>query len=317
MRLLARRQALDNRAAALMVALALDLVLGDVGGAWHPVALAGRVLEDAYRPWPGRHPATQLLGGTAALAAVAAVAALLSRTAERVAEGRLIRAVLLGVLLKQTFSIRGLLEAGFKVAESLECGRLDQARLHLGALVSRPTADLSPDLCASAAIESLAENLADSIAAPLLLHSLFGLPAAAGYRVVNTADAMFGYRGQTEWLGKSAARLDDMLNWIPSRLSALALTGASLVLGGRAEASSAWQRWRQEGGRTASPNAGQPMATMAGALERRLEKVGHYVLGERYGEPNASDIRTAIRLTGVAAGLLAAAALAWETRRSA
>src|SRR5207237_3935715 len=103
---------------------------------------------------------------------------------------RAARAVLLGVLLKQTFSVRRLIEEGSGVADALERSQLDDARLRLRALVSRPTGDLSPELCASAAIESLAENLADSVAAPLLFYSLLGLPAAAAYRAVNTADAM-------------------------------------------------------------------------------------------------------------------------------
>jgi len=240
---------------------------------------------------------------------------LLGWAAERVAGRRLTRALLLGVLLKQTFSIRRLLEEGARVAESLERGQLEQARFQLRALVSRPTEELSSELCAAAAIESLAENVADSIAAPLLFYSLFGLPAAAAYRVVNTADAMFGYRGETEWLGKSAARLDDALNWAPSRLSALALTGASLLQRGRDAAASAWLTWRRDGGRTASPNAGRPMAAMAGALERRLEKRGHYVLGDGHREPDAGDIRAALQLTGLAAALLAAAALLWGARR--
>jgi len=306
---------MTDRAAALAVALAVDGVMGEVGGKWHPVALAGRLLEETYRPWRRRKPIIQLFGGAAAVSVAAAAAALLGWAAERVAGRRLTRALLLGVLLKQTFSIRRLLEEGARVAESLERGQLEQARFQLRALVSRPTEELSPELCAAAAIESLAENVADSIAAPLLFYSLFGLPAAAAYRVVNTADAMFGYRGETEWLGKSAARLDDALNWAPSRLSALALTGASLLQRGRAAAASAWLTWRRDGGRTASPNAGRPMAAMAGALERRLEKRGHYVLGDGHREPDAGDIRAALQLTGLAAALLAAAALLWEARR--
>jgi adenosylcobinamide-phosphate synthase len=275
---------MTDRAATLAVALAIDGIVGEVGGRWHPVAVAGRVLEDAYRPWRRRDPTIELAGGA-------------------------------GALLKQTFSVRRLLEEGAGVAGSLERGRLDEARLRLRALVSRPTGELSGQLCASAAIESLAENLADSIAAPLLFYSLLGLPAAAAYRVVNTADAMFGYRGETEWLGKAAARLDDVLNWVPSRLSALALTGAALAFGGPATVASAWRTWRRDGSRTASPNAGRPMAAMAGALERRLEKRGHYILGDGYREPGPADVRAAIRLTGVAAALLAVAALLWEARR--
>lgn len=301
--------------AVLTIALAVDGVFGEVGGRWHPVALAGRLLEETYRPWRRREPLIQLAGGAAALTAAAAVAALLGWSAERLPGRRLTRALLSGVLLKQTFCVRQLLEEGARVAESLEGKRLDEARFRLRALVSRPTGQLSPRLCAAAAIESLAENIADSVAGPLLFYSLFGLPGAAAYRVVNTADAMFGYRGETEWLGKTAARLDDALNFIPSRLSALAITAAAFLLHGRGAAASAWKTWRRDASRTASPNAGRPMAAMAGALERRLEKRGHYALGDGYREPEPADVRAAIRLAGFAAALLAAAALFGEARR--
>jgi adenosylcobinamide-phosphate synthase len=226
-----------------------------------------------------------------------------------------LRALLVGLALKPTFSVRRLLDEGRGVAGSLEADHLDEARDRLRALVSRPAGSLSPGLVAAAAIESVAENLADSIAAPLLFYVLFGLPGAAAYRVVNTADAMFGYRGETEWLGKPAARLDDLLNLLPSRLSALAVTGAALISGGRAPALRAWRTWRRDGGRTPSPNAGRPMAAMAGAVGRRLEKTGHYVLGDGLAEPGAEDVRAAIRLAGLAAALLAASALVAGARR--
>ena len=301
-----------ERVAALAVALAVDGVVGEVGGSGHPVALAGWLLEEAYRPWRGRSPGLELAGGAAALAGVATLAAALAWAFERRAGRGPLRAVLAGLLLKQTFSVRRLLEEGGGVADALERGAIDVARRRLGALVSRPTADLDAELCASAAIESLAENVGDSVAAPLLLYAAFGLPAAAAYRVVNTADAMFGYHGETEWLGKAAARLDDLLNWVPSRLSALAVTGAGLVLGG---ARGAWRTWLREGGRTASPNAGRPMAAMAGALGRRLEKPDHYVLGEGLPGPGPADVRAAVRLAGVASALLAAGALALAALR--
>jgi len=304
-----------ERAAALAVALGADISMGEPGGSWHPVAICGRLLEQAYRPWRGRAPLIEFAGGAAALLAVTALAAGLGWSVERSAGRGASRALLVGLVLKPTFSIRRLLDEGRGVADSLEANRLDEARERLRALVSRPTGSLSPQQAASAAIESVAENLTDSVAAPLLFYVLFGLPGAAAYRVVNTADAMFGYRGQTEWLGKPAARLDDLLNWLPSRLSALAVTGAVFVSGGKMPALGAWRTWRREAARTASPNAGHPMAAMAGALDRRLEKTGHYVLGEDLAEPGPDDVRAAVRLAGLAAGLLVAAAMVAGARR--
>jgi adenosylcobinamide-phosphate synthase len=293
-------------ARAIAGALALDLALGEGRLRWHPVALAGAALDAALAPWRRSGPGAQLLAGAGAVAAVSAGAAVAAWAAERAAR-RAGPAGWLGlaVALKPTFALRQLLEEGLAVAACLEDGRLDDARWTLRALVSRPAADLPAELVASAAIESLAENLADSVAAPLLAFALFGLPGAAVYRVVNTADAMVGYRGELEWLGKAAARGDDVLSWAPSRLSALALAAAAGPAAGRALAAA-----RREGGSTASPNAGRPMAAMAGALDRRLEKRGHYVLGAGRPAPSAADVRRAVRLTALAAALLAGAAIA-------
>lgn len=298
-----------------MAALLLDGLTGEVGGAWHPVALIGRTLSLAYRPWRRRTPVVELAGGALGLMSVATLAAVVASTVEGLTGRSFMRPLVAGLLLKQTLPVRCLLEEAAGVADALDGGQLDEARVRLRALVSRPTEELDAGLCAAAAIESVAENLGDSIAAPVLFYLLLGLPGAVAYRVVNTADSMFGYHGETEWLGKAAARIDDILSWASSRLAALALIGAAVLLRGRAAAASAWSTWRRDGGRTASPNAGRPMAAMAGALERRLEKRGHYVLGDAYREPGPGDIRAAIQLTGVGAALLAAVALLWEEAR--
>ncbi|MHB8620796.1 MAG: CobD/CbiB family cobalamin biosynthesis protein, partial [Chloroflexota bacterium] len=129
-----------------------------------------------------------------------------------------------------------------------------------------------------ATIESVAENSADSIVAPLFWYLLLGAPGALAYRFANTADAMVGYRGQYEHLGKASARLDDALSYIPARLTALLLVGGCRLLG--LPAGRAWSVARRDHAATASPNAGWPMAAAAGALAVPLEKAGHYVLGD-------------------------------------
>ena len=164
-------------------------------------------------------------------------------------------------------------------------------------LVSRPTATLAPDEVVSAAIESTAENLVDSIAAPVLAYAVGGLPAAWTYRAVNTADAMWGYRdARYERFGKAAARLDDLANLVPARVGAVALAAGAALAGedGAGAARVAWTQHR----RTASPNAGWPMAAMAGALDVGLAKRGAYRLGD--GElPSSPDaIRRARRVLG-------------------
>ena len=126
--------------------------------------------------------------------------------------------------LKPVLSLRALAGAAAQVEQALEAGELDQARQALRSLVSRPTGGLTAPLVASAAIESLAENLPDSLLAPVLYYLIGGLPAAYAYRTANTLDAMIGYRDpRYEYLGKAAARLDDLLNLAPARFGGLAL----------------------------------------------------------------------------------------------
>ena len=203
--------------------------------------------------------------------------------------------VLEAVALTCLLSVRGLADAAREVARSLGHGDLAAARRAAGYhLVSRPTAELDEGHVASAAVESVAENLTDSVVAPALFFLAGGLAAAAMYRVVNTADAMFGYRlGPLEYFGKVAARLDDLLNLIPARLAGLSLVVGAGPAGERA--SGALACLRRDRGRTASPNAGWTMAAMAGALGVTLEKPGVYRLGAG-ALPIPEDIARSLRL---------------------
>ncbi len=192
--------------------------------------------------------------------------------------GILLSALLQGVSLKPFFALRMLADAGGTVRQALERDDLLAARHALHALVSRDCSRLTAELLAAAAIESLAENLSDSVVAPLFYYVWFGVPGAAAYRLFNTFDSMIGYHGRYEYLGKVAARLDDVLNFVPARLTALLIIVLAPVFGGNRRA--AWRIWRRDARKTESPNAGHPMAAMAGALGIQLEKVDHYILGE-------------------------------------
>jgi adenosylcobinamide-phosphate synthase len=197
-----------------------------------------------------------------------------------------------------TFAWRALIQAGKSVRRDLESGETNGARYDLRALVSRETRQLETPLLAAAAIESLAENASDSFIAPLFYYHLLGLPGALAYRAVNTMDAMIGYHGRYEFLGKIPARLDDVLNYIPARLTTLLLILASRISAGHA--SRAWEIARRDHTRTSSPNAGYPMSAMAGALNVRLEKVGHYRLNENGRQPQPEDIHRAAKIVSIA-----------------
>ncbi len=186
---------------------------------------------------------------------------------------------------------------GLAVAEALSAGALEEARRRVGWMVSRETGALDPEAVARAATESVLENGNDAVFGALFWFALLGAPGVVLYRLVNTLDAMWGYKTERYLaFGWAAARLDDLLNWVPARLTAI--TYGLLGRGG-----AAWRCWRTQGGLTESPNGGVVMATGAGALGLRLGGAALYhgqlkarpTLGEGR-PPEAADIARAVRL---------------------
>ena len=294
---------LDAGLGALAGALALDLSFGDPPNRWHPVAWLGYAIAAGRRRLARGSPLRLLVSGallTLVIAAGAALAgALVAQAATALGRaGILIEAAALSTCL----SVRGLRCAALDVARALDAGDLPAARAALAFhLVSRPTRDLDAGEVAAATVESVAENLTDSVLAPVMFYLVFGLPGAALYRAINTADAMIGYRdGALEHFGKLAARADDVMNLIPARLAALAIVGGSVFV--RASPRGAFSALWRDRARTASPNAGWTMAAMAGALGVRLVKRGAYELGTG-PLPSVVDIRRSVRLVTVALSL--------------
>ncbi|HEX2032674.1 MAG TPA: adenosylcobinamide-phosphate synthase CbiB, partial [Chloroflexota bacterium] len=274
---------------ALAVAVGLDLRWGEPPARLHPVVWMGRLIAFLERGAPRGEAGRLCYGAGMVVAAVLGVslpALLLEALLRRLG---LLGAVLLGLSLKPCFAIRELLQATRRVAAALERDDLVATRQGLRSLVSRDTSALPPPLLAAAAIESLTENSSDSVVAPLFYFALWGFPGAVAYRMINTLDAMVGYRDERyEHLGKAAAWLDDAANLIPSRLTALALTLAAPLVGGSPGAT--WRILRRDRRLTASPNAGWPMAAGAGALGLTLEKVGHYRLNPTGRPPGTADV---------------------------
>jgi adenosylcobinamide-phosphate synthase len=261
----------------------------------------GHYLKRAGRDLPDRAPRAAFLLGTAFWIGGAGVVAALYGCAD-VLVGKLpvwLEVIVAALLLKPLLSLRMLLREVKAVEESLgrglECGR---ARLRM--IVSRDTTELDAGQVRESALESLAENLSDSVVAPLFWFALFGLPGAAVYRFANTADAMWGYRGRWEWAGKFAARADDLLNLIPARVTAVGL----LLVGPRRIAS--LRRLPREAAHTASPNSGWPMSALALSLNVHLRKPQVYVLNAGGFPPSAADAVTALRHAELAAWIIAA-----------
>lgn len=287
--------------AVLVLAVLLDRTLPEPPAAVHPVVWMGRAISFLERlaPLDGRF--RPLLVGTAVVAIVitlfggvawVAVAALASLGPVPYVLGG-------AVLLRTTFTARGLAQAAALTQQALAQDRLGEARARLRSLVSRDTMTLTAPLVAAATIESVAENTTDSYVAPWLAFAVLGIPGAVAYRAVNTLDSMIGYRGRYEYLGKAAARLDDLVNLIPARLSALLILVSGALHG--LPARRGLHYMLRERRLTASPNAGWTMAAMAGLLGVQLEKVGHYRLGTGLREPRVDDIQRAIRVAGTVA----------------
>ena len=299
---------------SLAVALFIDRLWGEPPAWAHPVVGMGRYLGLFSLKRLTRLPS--LLAFAAGALAWLAGAALVSLLALWLEGWVLIAlqpwasplrlgaaALLLGLLLKPLLAWRMLADEVTAVEQAL-ASSLPAGRERLARLVSRDTTALTETEVREAAIETLAENLNDSVIAPLFWFAIAGLPGAALYRFANTADAMWGYRDEREWFGKWAARADDLLSWLPARLTALLLwpPGAARL-------------WR-EARRTPSPNSGWPMAAMALRLDRRLAKPGVYVLHAEGQPVRAGDTAAACAVAqrAVLAGAVLIAAFAWALR---
>lgn len=308
-----KRYALAGSVIAVLVAYGLD-ALGEPPTAWHPVVWYGKMIRRLERDAPRDRYAQLLYGGVMPLLASGVVCPVILLFQNmscwcidyfeqrlRLPVSSLLYGVLIGSALKPFFALRMLADAGKAVRLSLTNGDLLGARDNLINLVSRDRSQLSHELVAAAAVESLSENMSDAVVAPLFYYACLGLPGAALYRLINTFDSMIGYHGDYEYLGKVSARLDDLLNIIPSRLTALMIIACAPLYGGSWRGG--WQIWRRDARKTESPNAGQPMSAVAGALGIQLEKVEHYQLGDPERPITADDIGRAEAMVWCVGGL--------------
>ena len=289
--------------AALALAVLLDLTLREVPSRFHPTVWIGKTVALAEGVAPKGKLGGLLAGALMCLLIAGAWAAAAYFSVQGLQSIHSIAYILVGaVLLKTTFAVKVLHQVAAQVRGSLLRGDLPQARANLKSLVSRDTSNLSPEQAAAATVESVAENTTDSFIGPWLAFALFGLPGAIAYRAINTLDSMIGYHGRYEYLGKTSARLDDLMNLMPARLSALLLVAGSAVLPGQTFRG-AWRIMWRDHRLTPSPNSGWTMSGMAGALEVELEKVGHYRLGDPGRSLEPQDIARALQSMYLVAAL--------------
>lgn len=299
---------------AVLVALAVDRVWGEPPARWHPVVGMGRYLGwagERIAPTPQRvetvSPRRSVVAGALAWSLGAAGVAVLAWALQTglATLPPVLNALLVGLLLKPLLAWRVLADEVRAVEQALGQG-LQAGRERLAWLVSRDVTRLDAAEVRESALETLAENLNDSVVAPLFWFAVAGLPGAAVYRFANTADAMWGYRGERggrvwTWAGCWAARADDVMSWLPARITAGLLW---FVAQARRRAVS-WSRVRADAALTPSPNSGWPMAMLAHLIGVRLSKPGHYVLHPAGRAADPSDVGLTLRLGGRAVGLMA------------
>jgi adenosylcobinamide-phosphate synthase len=292
-----------NRPIALGLAAgwAVDELIGDPIR-YHPVAGFGRAAEKLERVMWHPSRAAGIAYVFALVMSVTSATRLLDNAVRRVGKARF---AMMAVVCWTVLGGRSLRREARNLASSLERGDVEDARRVARALVGRNPTDLDRTELCRAAVESVAENTADAIVGPIVWGAIAGPAGAAGYRAVNTLDAMVGYRGERyERFGWAAARLDDLVTWPAARLAAVLSTLLAPVVGG--DARRAWNVWRANGNSHPSPNAGQLEAAFAGALGVTLGGRNHYAervedrpLIGRGPRPELKHVQMATRLSQV------------------
>ena len=299
----------------LLLALALDALIGDPRWLPHPVRLMGSLtglLDRALNRERHGESARVFLGGVAVLLVVGASAAAgwaVTHYAARLGWGWLAELALVAMLLAQ----RDMADHMVRVARALDRGA-EPARDAVRHIVGRDLRTLDEHGIARAAIESGAENYSDGVVAPAFWYLLLGLPGLLAYKAINTMDSMIGHRSPRHHaFGRAAARIDDAVNWVPARIAGALIAFAALAVPG-ARPGQAWRTMLRDAPRHSSPNAGWPEAAMAGALGLALLGPRHYEgevaadqawLGDGRRDATAGDLRRTVRVFAAACALVA------------
>ncbi len=267
-------------------AILLDLKFGDPKNRYHPTAWIGIFIAKLTTITKNQNSTFEKIGGMIMIIIISSVVILLLSGLNfgisliSVDYISLILSVVIGaLLLKTTSAIRGMEKHAISVLDSLESNDLDLARNYLSMIVKRNTTKLDKNHVLSGVLESISENTVDGITGPMFYYAFFGLFGAFVYRIINTADSMVGYKNDIfKNLGWFTAKCDTILNYIPSRLTGLIMVISAAILQNNWKNS--YKVMIRDGKKTESPNAGYPMAALAGALETKFEKINHYKLGD-------------------------------------
>ena len=281
--------------AALGAAVGVDWLFGDPPNKYHPVAWLGRLISYCVPRLKGG--SEKIKGVTFSLALVMTFTMAIHSIvlASNYLAGAIAVAIASAIVLKITIAVRGMETHAKGIMYCLEAGDISGAREKLSMIVRRSTAELDEQHILSATIECVSESTVDGITGPIFYYSLFGPAGAFAYRVINTLDSMVGYKDDYfKEIGWMSAKLDTLTNYIPARITAFLMVVSAKMIG--ADWKNSLSMLQRDHAKTFSPNAGYPMATMAGALRVRLEKIGHYALGDEQEPTSLAKCKEAISI---------------------
>jgi adenosylcobinamide-phosphate synthase len=284
-------------------AIMLDLIFGDPKNRYHPTAWIGNFIGNLVPLFKNENVNLEKFGGILIVLISTAVVGILlialNLKLDSIIGNEFVNIIVIivvsAILLKTTMAIRGMEKHALAVTNALENNDIDEARVNLAMITKRKTKNLDKNHILSGVLESISENTVDGITGPMFYFALFGLPGAFVYRVINTIDSMIGYKTEMfKNLGWFGANCDNILNYIPSRLTAMTMVLGAMLL--RHDWKNCYEIFKRDGKKTDSPNAGYPMAALAGALGTKLEKIEHYSLGTDIQEITSKKVKDAIAL---------------------
>ena len=287
-------------------AIMLDLIFGDPKNRYHPTAWIGNFIGNLVPLFKNENANLEKFGGILIVLISTAVVGILlialNLKLDSIIGNELVNMIVIivisAILLKTTIAIKGMEKYALAVTKALENDDIDEARVNLAMITKRKTKNLDKNHVLSGVLESISENTVDGITGPMFYFALFGLPGAFIYRVINTIDSMIGYKTEMfKNLGWFGANCDNILNYIPSRLTAMTMVLGAMLL--RYDWKNCYEIFKRDGKKTDSPNAGYPMAALAGALGTKLEKIEHYSLGTDIQKITSEKVKDAITLMKV------------------
>lgn len=279
----------------IIIAIVIDVIFGELPAKIHPVVWMGKLIDflsgylTSYR---------SKISGIILTFLVVIIFTLATYVLLHLSAFNYILYILISsIILSTTFAIKVLLTSAENMKNDID-HNIEKARQSMSFLVSRNTMELNEEDMVSATIETLTENITDSIIAPLFYAFIFGVPGAVVYRVINTLDAMVGYKTPEKIkIGWFSAKSDDVLNFIPARITGVFIVIAAVFL--RLNWKNAYNIMRRDARKPESPNSGFSMAAAAGALDIKLEKIGYYEIGDELSPLTTEKITEAVSLSKI------------------